>query len=191
MPRMSYALKIPMVDSPFFELYHKSNSLISWGFTIFNHSHSSPFRFQNTEIWAGSVLGDLLRANKQFLRPIFILRNTVRQCCARWLPTTLVFRRLIDFRGFRLGQSIDKQHHSKGCRKRQKSIKVGHSCCYRIPRSRSFEYLRQSTKYTWSFDYTPKTKCRRRATAGIWLGGIAQPHVSATQGRASQCFCLW
>ena len=45
------------------------------------------------------------------------------------------------------------------CRKRLKAIKVGHSCCY-LPRARSFEYLRQSTKYACPLDLAQQAKPR-------------------------------
>ena len=65
------------------------------------------------------------------------------------------------------------------CRKRRKAIKVGHSCCYRPPLARSFEYLRQSTKYACPLDLTQQAKPRDARPRVKTRGGVGShhPHV--------------
>ena len=87
---------------------------------------------------------------------------TVRGCSP---STPLAFQRLVDFRGFRPLRKSDVPIAFKGRRKRQKSTKVGHSGCYRLPRSRLCDYLRQSTKHAWSFYLRDK---RNTADARPW-----------------------
>ena len=51
-------------------------------------------------------------------------------------PSTLAFQRLVDFRSYRPLCKSDVPSAFESRRKRQKSTKVGHWGCYRLPRSR-------------------------------------------------------
>ena len=125
---------------------------------------------------------------QQFPRPLFIF-GTLSDCgwntaCLPHVSHPLVFRRLIDFRSFRLGRSIPRQGRSSDVRKQRKSIKPGHSCCYRLPRSRSCTICkrRQSTLGPLISHCKRNTETR---DCGCMIRGAAQPHVPSTQGRAS------
>ena len=72
------------------------------------------------------------------------------------------------------------------CRKQQKSIKLGHSCCYHLPRSRSctIRNRRQSTLEPLISRHKRNTETRDRGGA-VRASCVAYPQVSFAQGRAS------
>ena len=137
-------------------------------------SLSTPYRFPftgttdiipNQRFWARSVLGGFAsRSFSSFFARFSLVGNTVRLCFCTvhlsCLAHPLAFRPLIDFRSFRPSLENGLPLAFKGCRKQQKSIKLGHCSRYHLPRSRSFVYLRQSTGHTWSLDLSPQAEHR-------------------------------
>ena len=94
---------------------------------------------------------------------------------------TMACQPLIDFRSFRPWPENDLQLTFKRCRKRQKSIKLGHSSCCRRPRSRSFSTCnhRQSTPGPLNSRRKRNAETRDR----MYACGVSR-RVSAIQGRA-------
>ena len=124
----------------------------------------------------------------------------------------LALRRLIDFRSFRHVPFIAKQVLFRRCRKQQKSIKLGHSCCYHLPRSRSCTIRNRQQNTHGSVTSHNKRNAETR-DRGIKRGycsklrmrkwrmltnivpaasrcGYGIAPLSLTQGRASQCYRL-
>ena len=63
--------------------------------------------------------------------PTYNCQGTLSDCVACGMDAqTLAFRRLIEFRSFRLLPQNDLLFAFKGRRKQQKSIKVGNCSCY-------------------------------------------------------------
>ena len=93
----------------------------------------------------------------------------------------MAYQPLIDFRSFRLCPESGLQLALRQCRKQWKSIKLGHSSCYRLSRSRSFPICnhRQSA-------LGPLTSRRKRntETRDRVYECVVSRRVSSTQGRA-------
>ena len=114
---------------------------------------------------------------------------TLSDCeSGRRLPTTLAFPPLIDFRSFRPSLGKGLQWAFRLCRKQQKSIKVGHSSCYHLPRAHSCGYVQPSTRCAWAQNPSPQTKHRRRAPARASVGRADRKRPScATDTCKSAC----
>ena len=116
-------------------------------------------------------MGGWLRDSSAASRPLFIL-ETQSDCGGGMGAQTMAYRPLIDFRSFRPWPENGVSLAFKRSRKQRKSIKLGHSFCYRRPRSRSCTICnhRQSTLVPLNFRRKRNAETRDR---GYWVRDVS------------------